>query len=69
MFLTELSPLVQELTQQPAAFLGGLFTGLLRLSLSEDPVKSWLAQQTGTTAYVDPMHNGNGNTPKSISID
>ncbi len=69
MFLTELSPLVQELTQQPVAFLGGLFTGLLRLSLTEEPVRSWLNQQTGTTAYVSSPHNGNGNMPKSISID
>ncbi|GAP95561.1 hypothetical protein [Leptolyngbya sp. NIES-2104] len=69
MFITELSPLVQELAQQPVAFLGGLFTGLLRLSLNEEPVKSWLTQQTGTTVYVTHPQNGNGNTPKSISID
>lgn len=69
MFLTELSPLVRELTQQPAAFLGGLFTGLLRLSLNEEPVRGWLNQQTGTTLYVTNPHNGNGNSPRSISID
>lgn len=69
MFLTELSPLVQELTRQPVAFLGGLFTGLLRLSLAEEPVKTWLTQQTGSTAYTAHGYNGNGNTPKSISID
>ncbi len=69
MFLTELSPLVQELTQQPVAFLGGLFTGLLRLSLAEEPVRSWLTQHTGSTVYSPHVHNGNGNVPKSISID
>lgn len=73
MFLTELSPLVQELTQQPAAFLGGLFSGLLRLSLNEEPVKTWLTQHAGTTVYTTGSttnpHNGNGNAPKSISID
>ncbi|MBW4441578.1 MAG: hypothetical protein KME10_10165 [Plectolyngbya sp. WJT66-NPBG17] len=69
MFLTELSPLVQELAQQPVAFLGGLFTGLLRLSLTEEPVKTWLNQQTGTTIYTTHPQNGNGNAPKSISID
>ncbi|MGG6265087.1 hypothetical protein ACQ4M3_06515 [Leptolyngbya sp. AN03gr2] len=68
MFITELSPLVQELAQQPVAFLGGLFSGLLRLSLNEEPVKTWLNQQT-TTVYVTNPHNGNGNGPKSISID
>ncbi|MER3431881.1 MAG: hypothetical protein C4288_00240 [Leptolyngbya sp. ERB_1_1] len=69
MFLTELSPLVQELAQQPVAFLGGLFTGLLRLNLTEEPVRSWLSQQTGTTIYTTTPHSGNGNAPKSISID
>ena len=69
MFLTELSPLVQELTQQPVAFLGGLFTGLLRLSLAEEPVKTWLTQQTGAPNYTTYGQSSNGNTPKSISID
>jgi len=69
MFLTELSPLVQELAQQPVAFLGGLFTGLLRLNLTEEPVRSWLSQQTGTTIYTATPHNSNGNAPKSITID
>ena len=37
MFLDELTPFVQELTAHPAAFLGGLTSGLLRLNLSDDP--------------------------------
>lgn len=71
MFLTELSPLVQEFTQQPIAFMGGLFTGFLRLSLAEEPVRSWLNQQTGSTSYTVNGHNSghNGNAPKSITID
>lgn len=71
MFLTELSPLVQEFTQQPLAFMGGLFTGLLRLSLTEEPVRSWLDQQTGSTAHAGNGHNSahNGNAPKSITIE
>ena len=71
MFLTELSPLFQEMMQQPVAFLGGFVSGMLRVSLSEDPVKSWLDQQVGATAYTatSQSHNGNGNGPQSISID
>ncbi|MCY7277974.1 MAG: hypothetical protein LH702_30625 [Phormidesmis sp. CAN_BIN44] len=70
MFFDELSPLLKEITQQPVAFFGGLVSGLLRLSLSDDPVKTWLDQQTGTTSYSSSSsHNGNGNGPQSISID
>ncbi len=70
MFFDELSPLLKEITQQPVAFFGGLVSGLLRLSLSDDPVKTWLDQQTGTTSYSSSSsHNGNGSGPQSISID
>jgi hypothetical protein len=71
MFMTELTPVVQELTGYPIAFLGGFVSGLLRLNLGEDPVKSWLDQQTRTTtvASTSPMSNGKGNGPQQISID
>lgn len=72
MFLDELSPILKELTQKPTAYLGGLFSGLLRLSLADEPVKSWLDQQLGTTSYTatdTQIPNGKGRGPKSISID
>jgi len=40
MFLDELTPIVKELFQQPVAFLGGFCSGVFRLNLSDDPVKS-----------------------------
>ncbi len=71
MFLDELSPLVKELAQQPIAFLGGLFSGAFRLSLADDPVKSWLDQQAGVSTTPQPSGSNNGNHkgPQSISID
>ncbi|MBW4417764.1 MAG: hypothetical protein KME13_00885 [Myxacorys californica WJT36-NPBG1] len=70
MFLTELSPFLKELSQQPIAFLGGLASGFLRLSLADDPVKSWLDQQTGSAVYPSATTDtGNGSGPQSISID
>ena len=45
MFFSELSPIFQELLQQPMAFSGGFFSGLLKLKLDEDPLASWLEQQ------------------------
>jgi hypothetical protein len=72
MFLDELSPIFKELTQQPVAFLGGFFSGVFRLNLSDDPVKSWLDKQTGTTSYTagtPGSENGKTSGPQSISIE
>ena len=66
MFLDELTPIFKELTQQPVAFLGGFFSGVFRLKLSEDPLKSWLEKQGIATTYTD-MSSGSG--PQSISIE
>ncbi len=71
MFLDELTPIFKEFTQQPVAFLGGLFSGVFRLNLSDDPVKSWLDQQSGTvsSAATTSTENGKASGPQSISID
>lgn len=73
MSFDELSPLFQQLTQQPTAFLGGVCAGFLRLKLTDDPVKNWLEQQTGSTIISSNGNNsngnGNGSRPRSISID
>jgi hypothetical protein len=71
MFLNELSPFWHELSRHPIAFLGGFASGVLRLNLTDDPVRSWL--NTAAPGTVPPGSNGNGknsgNGPKSISID
>ena len=72
MFLDELIPVAKELLQQPIAFTGGFVSGLLRLNLHEDPVKSWIDDQAGSTSYTPPASetsNGKSNGPQSISID
>lgn len=71
MFIDELAPLFKELTGHPVAFLGGFFSGLLRLNLSEDPIRSWLDGQTGTATAsgTTSSSNGRGRGPQSISID
>lgn len=75
MFLDELTPVLREFTQHPVAFLGGFFSGVFRLNLSEDPVKSWLEREGGSpseASYPSPHNNGNSGTssgPQSISID
>lgn len=70
MFISELFPIFRELTQQPIAFTSGFVAGMLRLNLSEEPLKTWLQGQG-----IDPSnHNGsnnkgNSNSPQTISIE
>jgi hypothetical protein len=68
MFLDELQPIMKELLQQPIAFAGGFFSGLLRLKVTDEPLKNWLEQQ-GMTSYSDNSNSNNGNSPQSINID
>ena len=66
MFFDELTPIFKEFVQQPIAFLGGFVSGILRLDLYEDPVKSWLDQQAGSANSTDTTTEdtkGKGNTP------
>ncbi len=67
MFLDELSPIAQELLKNPVAFAGGFVSGILRLNLNDDPVKSWLSKQSGGTMPNPPAPPTNG--PQSIDID
>ena len=72
MFMDELTPIFKQLTQHPVSFLGGFFSGLLRLNLSDEPVKSWLDQEIGYNTYTSSNtqdHNGKTSGPQSISID
>jgi hypothetical protein len=74
MFLQELSPFVQDCIQKPVAFMGGFASGLLRLNLSEDPLRSWLDRELGapssTSGATDSGNRANnGSGPQSIDID
>lgn len=70
MFLSELTPILKELMQQPIAFTGGFFSGVFRLNISEEPLSSWLQKQgfTHDTSF-GTNSEGNGNKPQSISIE
>jgi len=72
MFFDELTPVLSELIQHPVSFMGGFFSGIFRLSLNDDPVKSWLDQQTGVTtssSSTTEANNGRSSGPQSISIE
>jgi len=72
MFVDELSPFIRELAHQPVAFCGGFFSGLFRLDLTEDPVKSWLNKQGATPTATNTTGSANSSNPpgpQSIDID
>jgi hypothetical protein len=69
MFLSEFQPIVKELIQQPIAFTGGFVSGILRLRLSADPLKTWLEKQGVTDFSSADMEDTSNQRPQSISID
>jgi hypothetical protein len=64
MFLDELLPIAREVIKNPIAFAGGFASGILRLDLNEDPVKSWLGKQSNNKSGLDKPK-----PPQSIDID
>ncbi len=71
--MDELTPIFRALAQNPIPFVGGFVAGVLRLNATEDPVKSWLLEQSGkpTSSFSDNrVGNGsNGNGPQAIAIE
>ena len=70
--MDEISPLLKELTAHPVSFLGGFVSGMLRLNLADDPVRSWLNQQSNDGSNPPSSGNGssgNGSGPQTITID
>ncbi|MGL4881833.1 MAG: hypothetical protein ACRC8K_12330 [Waterburya sp.] len=69
MFLTELTPIIQKLIQQPVAFASGFASGVFQLKLNEEPLSQWLEQQ----GYYSSNSTNNSATPnqkdKPQSID
>jgi hypothetical protein len=58
--------------QEPLAFLGGVFAGLLRLDLNEEPLKDWVAK-TAEAAGIDlddsQAADIDDSVPEDIRID
>ncbi len=69
MLLNELTPILKELTKEPIAFCNGFVSGILRLDLNDDPIKSWLEKQAGYTSTTPQTDSGNRQSPQSIDID
>ncbi|MEN9224543.1 MAG: hypothetical protein Q6M54_03635 [Thermostichus sp. DRC_bins_24] len=57
----------KEFLSNPVPFCGGLLSGLLRLDVKQDPLRSWLESQG--LVVEDGPSSGNSAGPKSISIE
>ncbi|MEL6439726.1 MAG: hypothetical protein AAFQ80_10780 [Cyanobacteria bacterium J06621_8] len=69
MFLTELTPVLQKLMQQPVAFAGGFVSGVLNLNLNEEPLSQWLEQHNSSSTSSTTPKSKNSDRPQSINID
>jgi hypothetical protein len=70
--MDELTPIFRALTQNPIPFVGGFVAGVLRLNATEDPVKSWLLEQSGKPMSSFDNRTGSGNNgsgPQTIAIE
>eukprot|EP00850_Spirogloea_muscicola_P011806 SM000074S21716 [mRNA] locus=s74:620649:621084:- [translate_table: standard] len=72
MFRLDEDPLLKEVLQEPIAFFGGLFAGLLRLDLTEEPLRNWLARTSeaaGISTLEIEASQSNEDGPVDITIE
>lgn len=55
------------------AFLGGIFAGILRLDLNEEPLKEWVTRTVEASGVSEEETNAEGSTteaaPQEIEIE
>ncbi|PIA35355.1 hypothetical protein AQUCO_03500030v1 [Aquilegia coerulea] len=68
---TEQPQLVKQALKEPVAFMGGVFAGLLRLDLNEDPLKDWLTRTVEATTSQEDVEEQDAQqqTPQQIQIE
>ncbi|KAL2900160.1 hypothetical protein RDABS01_025242 [Bienertia sinuspersici] len=66
-------PILKEVAKEPVAFMGGMFAGLLKLDLNEEPLKEWVnktVEASGITEEVDTQGaNTEEEAPQQIDIE
>ncbi|KAJ9553004.1 hypothetical protein OSB04_017049 [Centaurea solstitialis] len=59
--------------REPVAFMGGMFAGLLRLDLNEDPLKEWVTRTVEASGFteeeLDPENTTATEEPQQIDIE
>ncbi|GJN26962.1 hypothetical protein PR202_gb14931 [Eleusine coracana subsp. coracana] len=60
---------------EPVAFMGGVFAGLLRLDLNEDPLKEWLTRTVEASGIAEENNTeestegSQSDAPQEIEIE
>eukprot|EP00250_Pteridium_aquilinum_P007879 c17506_g1_i1 orf=328-687(-) len=63
-------PIVKEALKEPLAFLGGVFAGVFRLDLNEDPLKEWVVKTSEVAGVQDVEEvEVKEDTPEEIQIE
>lgn len=67
-------PILKEAVKEPVAFMGGVFAGLLRLDLNEEPLKDWVNRTVQASGINEEEVDVEGSkpeeeTPQPIDIE
>ncbi|KAI5394859.1 UPF0426 protein At1g28150, chloroplastic isoform X2 [Lathyrus oleraceus] len=60
-------PIIKEVFKEPVAFLGGVFAGILRLDLNEEPLKEWVTRTVEASDISVEETNTEGSTTGSTT--
>ncbi|KAK7391828.1 hypothetical protein VNO78_20251 [Psophocarpus tetragonolobus] len=72
-FNPQQDPIVKEALKEPVAFLGGMFAGILRLDLNEEPLREWVTRTVEAAGISEEEANIEESTtetaPQEIQIE
>ncbi|GMI95322.1 hypothetical protein like AT1G28150 [Hibiscus trionum] len=67
-------PILNQAVKEPVAFMGGMFAGILRLDLNEEPLKEWVARTVEASKISEDDISAEGSqededNPQQIEIE
>ncbi|XP_060967457.1 UPF0426 protein At1g28150, chloroplastic [Cannabis sativa] len=61
-------PILKDALKEPVAFMGGLFAGLLRLDLNDDPLKEWVSRTVEASGITEEEIDADGLKPEEEEV-
>ncbi|KAM6592395.1 hypothetical protein CsatA_000098 [Cannabis sativa] len=61
-------PILKDALKEPVAFMGGLFAGLLRLDLNDDPLKEWVSRTVEASGITEEEIDAEGLKPEEEEV-
>ncbi|KAK6646185.1 hypothetical protein PHAVU_L006501 [Phaseolus vulgaris] len=62
-------PIVKDALKEPVAFLGGMFAGILRLDLNEEPLKEWVTRTVEASGISEEGSNTEESTTEAAPLE